>query len=252
MNWRRLFIYLILNVIVSAGVALGMLYWWDRTHPAPAVIVTVAPAPQIPAVASPAVAAQTQPQVEPSATPTIHEVQPGDTLGSIALQYDVAIEDIMTANGLTDPNTLSVGQILVIPIGGLPQPTATPQPLTSPAGTQVTPPPTGTSVAQEGAPQLAIRAVTDAGNVADERVTIVNLGGPVNLAGWTLRDSEGRVYAFPALSLFQNGAVNVHTAAGRDTVTDLYWGQSEAAWQSGETVALVDPQGQTHTTFTTP
>lgn len=252
MNWRRLILYLILNVLVSGSVVLGMLYLWDKTHPAPTTLVTATPALPVPLAASTAAALQTQPQVEPSATPTIYEVQPGDTLGSIALQYDVPVEDIMTANGLADPNTLSVGQVLVIPIGGLPQPTATPQPLTSPVGALVTPPPTGTSVVQQGLPQLAIRAVADAGNVTDERVTIVNLGGAVNLAGWTLRDPQGNVYAFPALSLFQNGAVNVHTAAGRDTVTDLYWGQSGAVWQSGETVALVDPQGQTHTTFTTP
>ena len=56
----------------------------------------------------------------------------------------------------------------------------------------------------------------------------------------------------PALSLFQGGAVSVHTALGRDTVTDLYWGQAGAMWQSGETATLKDSQGRAHTTFTTP
>jgi len=253
MNWRRLFLYLILNAIVSASVVLGVLYLWDATHPAQTVVVTAPPAVVAqPSLAAPLIADQTQPQAEASATPTVYEVKPGDTLGSIALDYDVSVEDIMAANGLTDPNALSVGQLLVIPIGGLATLTPSPQPLTGPVGTPVTPPPTGTSIVQEGVPQLAIRAVAEAGNLANERVTIMNLDGPVNLAGWTLRDSQGNVYAFPALSLFQGGAVNVHTGPGRDTVTDLYWGQSGAAWQSGETATLVDPQGQTHTTFTTP
>jgi LysM repeat protein len=43
-------------------------------------------------------------------------VQSGDTLGSIAHAYSVGLEDLMAANGLTDANTISVGQALVIPV----------------------------------------------------------------------------------------------------------------------------------------
>ncbi|MFN2188712.1 MAG: LysM peptidoglycan-binding domain-containing protein [Candidatus Promineifilaceae bacterium] len=46
----------------------------------------------------------------------VYEVQSGDTLGSIALQYDVSIEEIAQASGLLDANVLEVGQRLVIPI----------------------------------------------------------------------------------------------------------------------------------------
>jgi hypothetical protein len=60
------------------------------------------------------------------------------------------------------------------------------------------------------------------------------------------------VYAFPALNLFQGGAVSVHTAVGQDTVTDSYWGQGGAMWQSGEAATLVDPKGEAHTTFSAP
>ncbi len=254
MNWRRLFLYLILNAIVSAVVTFSVLALWDATHPEPVAIASQTPIPQPPLVGGGASQAtpQTQPSIQATATPTLYEVKGGDTLGSIALEFDVPVDDIMVANGLTDPNTLDVGQILVIPVGGLPQQTATPEALTNPEGTQVTPPPTGTSVVQEGVPQLAIRAIVDPGNLATEKVTVVNLGGPVELAGWTLRDSQGNVYAFPVLSLFQGGAINVHTGLGRDTVTDLYWGQGGAMWQAGETATLVDPQGQTHTTFLIP
>lgn len=43
-------------------------------------------------------------------------VQPGDMLGDIADSYGIGIDALMQANGLTDPNVLDVGQILVIPV----------------------------------------------------------------------------------------------------------------------------------------
>jgi len=45
----------------------------------------------------------------------IYIVQPGDTLSSIASRFDVSLNDLMAANGLSDPNRLSAGQELVIP-----------------------------------------------------------------------------------------------------------------------------------------
>ena len=51
-------------------------------------------------------------------TPTsgpIYIVQPGDTLSSIAARFNLTIDALMTANNLSDPNQLDVGQQLVIP-----------------------------------------------------------------------------------------------------------------------------------------
>jgi murein DD-endopeptidase MepM/ murein hydrolase activator NlpD len=45
----------------------------------------------------------------------IHVVQAGETLFSIARQYDTTTEAIAAANGITDPNLIEVGQQLVIP-----------------------------------------------------------------------------------------------------------------------------------------
>jgi len=42
-------------------------------------------------------------------------IQPGDTLGGIARLYNISVEAIMQANGLTNPNVLSVGASLTIP-----------------------------------------------------------------------------------------------------------------------------------------
>ena len=45
-----------------------------------------------------------------------HIVQPGETLWSIASRYGVAPQAIMRANGITNPNAISVGQRLFIPV----------------------------------------------------------------------------------------------------------------------------------------
>lgn len=249
MNWRRLLTYLGLNALVSAAVTLTVLVVWDATHRGPVGLPTASPVPQPPLQITQAAIAS---RPGPTVTPTVYEVKGGDTLGSIALQFDLSVEAIMQANGLTDPNTLSVGQSLVIPVPGFIRPTATPQPIGNGRATPVTPPPTGTAVVESESPQLAIRTIIDAGNLSTERLTIVNLGGVVDLAGWTLHDGQGNAFTFPGLNLFQGGAVNVHTALGRDTVTDLYWGQPGSMWQSGETATLLDPDGRVHTTFTAP
>lgn len=60
------------------------------------------------------------PAAEPTPSgPVIHTVVAGDTLGDLATQYGVTVEDIAAANDLPDVHTLEVGQQLLIPIGGL-------------------------------------------------------------------------------------------------------------------------------------
>lgn len=44
-----------------------------------------------------------------------HTVQSGESLSSIASRYGVSVANIMSANGLSDPNTIMVGQELLIP-----------------------------------------------------------------------------------------------------------------------------------------
>ncbi len=53
-----------------------------------------------------------QPQASSTQTYT---VQPGDTLGSIASRYDTTVNAICAANNITNPNLISVGQVLTIP-----------------------------------------------------------------------------------------------------------------------------------------
>ncbi len=67
----------------------------------------------------------------------IHEVRPGETLVAIANSYGANIGSIVNfrANGLTDPNLLHVGAVILVPSGRLdppPTPTATPAPTATP------------------------------------------------------------------------------------------------------------------------
>jgi murein DD-endopeptidase MepM/ murein hydrolase activator NlpD len=45
----------------------------------------------------------------------IYIVQPGDTLSSIAARFNISLDDLMSANGITNPNLLDAGQQLTIP-----------------------------------------------------------------------------------------------------------------------------------------
>jgi LysM repeat protein len=73
---------------------------------------TVAPPTEAPTVAPPTEA----PTVAPSG-PRTYTVQPGDTLRSIAAQFNVGVQAIIDANKLTpaQADSLRVGQVLVIP-----------------------------------------------------------------------------------------------------------------------------------------
>lgn len=107
--------------------------------PTPTTLATVGP----PATIGPS----------PTATNTIdpfirHTVADGETLTGIALGYGISIEAIVTANNLTNPDALFIGQSLLIPVG----PSEVSQVVTVPAGTTpiptaiiTGPPPTPTS-----------------------------------------------------------------------------------------------------------
>ena len=65
---------------------------------------------------------QDQPQQQAAAEvevqqtdPSIYIVQPGDTLAQIANRFNVRIDDLITLNGIQDPDLLRVGQELRIP-----------------------------------------------------------------------------------------------------------------------------------------
>jgi LysM repeat protein len=257
MNPRRLVLYLFLNAVVSALVAFGALWLWDQTHsaaPLPLVNPTDAAATVFPVVGT--VEPTTAPTAAPDVvlpTPTVYVVKLGDTLGSIAQRFEVTLEALMAANDITNPNVLSVGQSLIIPVAGSVPPTAEPAtPSLLPTNVVEPPRPTATRDPNQPAPALSIREASGIGQLADEFLMIVNAGGPVDLAGWTLRDETGHLYTFPTLALNQGASVNLHTAAGTDSAADLYWAQTSAVWAKGKSVLLTDSGGTLHSRFTIP
>ena len=101
--------------------------------------------------------------------------------------------------------------------------------------------------------QITIRSVVGAGNLEMENVQILNQSeGAVNLNGWQLQNNRGTHFTFPALILNQNGAVEVHSKAGANTVIELYWQSDTPIWQPGDTVTLVDTDGTVQATYQIP
>lgn len=83
--------------------------------PTPTLVVDIVAA-TLPPTSTPAPYTP-EPTFTPTVTPTpiIHVIQAGETLLSIALQYDVSVSTLQDANGILDPRLLQVGQELIIP-----------------------------------------------------------------------------------------------------------------------------------------
>jgi hypothetical protein len=164
MNRRRLFLYLLLNVFISACVTGAMLFWYDRNYRA-----TLAPLPQV----------------------------------------------AMPVQGET-----------VVPVEPLPADADVP---------------------------VEIVSVVGAGTLSTEVVVVrYNGEGELGLANWQLKDDNDNTFTFPQLILYTDGAVQVHTAPGSDTVVDLYMGLRDPIWESGEVASLYDPQDNLRAIYRVP
>ena len=100
---------------------------------------------------------------------------------------------------------------------------------------------------------VKISSVVGAGVLSSEIAIIKFEGeGQLDLTSWQLKDEDGNTYTFPNITLYPNGAVQVHTAVGTDTVIDLYWGIGEGVWNSGEEARLFDSQGNLRAVYRVP
>lgn len=125
------------GVALAAAVVDGRIALGDMTAtPSPSLPPAASPTPRPTATLSPepsdtpspsavpSPAATPPPTAVPTPPPTVaptpapqqtYVVQEGDTLAAIAQQFGTSVEAIQSANGISDPNEILIGQVLVIP-----------------------------------------------------------------------------------------------------------------------------------------
>ena len=100
---------------------------------------------------------------------------------------------------------------------------------------------------------VEIVSVIGAGTLNAEQVVVRYKGeDQINLANWELRDGDRNIFVFPQLVLHTNGAVQVHTTSGTNTVIDLYWSAGDPIWESSEEAQLFDPSGNLRAVYKVP
>lgn len=260
MKARRWVFFIGLNIVISVLTTLAVLTFKGALERA--VVVTATPAATaithiptaIPAgqgtVPTASLAADSTASTAPE-----YIVQPGDTLGGIAMVLDVSLQDLLQANDLTEESIIRPGDVLVIPVEeapapapvepGSPPPTETPAPPT-PFPTETPTPP--------GPVQVRVQELLAPGELEREGAVIINRGRTVNLEGWTLGAvAGGRVYVFPRLTLAEGVPVTVYTVAGDDSPYALHWGLDEAQWgESDMIIELRDAEGDLIATYAVP
>ncbi len=240
-------------VLVVGAVLLGIALIWRG---GPQATVPVTPGVTEEAASEQAnVTASPRPTVSPTLPPPVtYVVEGGDTLSGIAQAYDISLEALIAANDIENPDVLQVGQTLVIPQGetaasrAVPS-TAAPAQTSSAEERDYVEPPTLTP---SGPPLVEIRAVLNVGDLAGETVILENRGGTVSLEAWTLSAAGDATFVFPALTLFPQATVRVHSANGQDAPGNLYWGRSEGAWEVGQLVTLRNADGNVVDTYIIP
>jgi LysM repeat protein len=256
MRARRWTLFVGLNIVVSILTTLGVLMLKGELER----VVVVTATPDATSLAAAPVALSTDATTEAvthptSAVPAEYVVQPGDTLGAIALILDVPLENLLLVNGLTDDSIIQPGQTLVVPTGDVVTPTPpAPSPTPLPP-TPVTPTPFPTATPTPPGPvQVRVQELLAPGELAREGVVIVNRGRTVNLLGWTLGAAGGdALYTFPRLTLAQEVPVTIYTIAGDDSPQALHWGLDAAQWGESDTIIeLRDAEGDLIATYTVP
>src|SRR5437016_2328602 len=106
---------------------------------------------------------------------------------------------------------------------------------------EMTPPPQVASsarITESSVPKVVIdRECSRLGDVSDEYVCLTNAdNGPADMSDWILRNVLGRSFNFPpGYKLPAGQTVKVHTGAGADSATDLYWAyRVNPAWETGD------------------
>ncbi|NIP41264.1 MAG: lamin tail domain-containing protein, partial [candidate division Zixibacteria bacterium] len=73
---------------------------------------------------------------------------------------------------------------------------------------------------------------------------------PISLQNWSLQDENGNTFVFPEMTMYGSGSIRIYTRVGNSNPLKLYWGQSSAIWESGESVTLLDDTGTVQSVYT--
>lgn len=92
-------------------------------------------------------------------------------------------------------------------------------------------------------------------NKDDQVVCIRNKGNdPINVGKWLIRNTIGRTFYFPDGTVIEPGkTIKVHTGAGTNTATDLYWNyEFKPVFDRNDEIVLVDDGNVDVAKFRTP
>jgi len=250
MNFKRLFFYLLLNVIVSAGTVLIVLNIWDRTnHPETPTTEAVSLLPT--AIAS-ALPPTNTPIPEPTLALRPYEVGSGETLGEIALQFDISVDQLLEINTLDNPDDLATGMILFVPVSG----SSTEIPHDEiPAETQPADQPKASQeiILAPDDSNIKIVSIVGVDDLATEHIQIRSVSSEaLPLEGWRLETDDGLVFVFPNITLFEYGAIDLYSRAGINSVVALYWGRSTPVFESGNRTVIYDAEGNVQAVYSIP
>ena len=127
-GWARVLIVITLALAILSAGSFG-LYTLLNAEPEN---VTPTATPTRTSTATPTSTPTRTPTSTPTPTPIpplVHQVQEGETLIAIAVEYGTAVEAILALNPEVDPELIQVGQLLLIPAQQpTPGPTSTPEP----------------------------------------------------------------------------------------------------------------------------
>lgn len=199
-SFWKILLLILLNVIVSASVTYGVLYYWENIR-------------------------------APKNEYQLITVSTGVPFSDLAVTNEVPQDDQPTEVPALSENTVETGT----EEGNIQEETAEPTPVIRGA-------------------KVEISMIRNPGILSSEALRVVsNSDEIVSLEGWRLEDANGNVFTFPNIQLLRKGVfVEVYSRSGHTTPYELFWNQSEAVWQSGETAVLKDMFGQIQATYRIP
>ncbi len=254
MRAKRLVYYLLLNVVVSAATMLVVLFLWQwmndggNTPNLSGLFVAQTPTPvSLNEIIEPQDGAGDQIN-----TPALgsYVIEEGDTLEEIAATTGLTVDEILALNGLQSGDNLEPGSVILLPQNSGAQQISEPNTADDADGqenSEVSPAP------QSGDGMVTIDIVVAAGDLNEEYVEIRGSGDdPISLQNWSLQDENGNTFVFPEMTMYGSGSIRIYTRVGNSNPLKLYWGQSSAIWESGESVTLLDDTGTVQSVYTVP